>query len=148
MARPRRLVPRHLWLTSLDPSVREYLSEQAAAVDLKLATYLELLLSRTHRYAGPYLPDAGPLPTVLPVDQIREQLAAMASLSRPVGSSNPHLVPVRGDLPLAEEIRQRCAELDCAYTEYLRTVFEMAAGTYDREPVEQLQMSLEEVMAS
>lgn len=146
MARPRRSVSRRLWAPFVPIPVRQELSAQAASADLPFGTYVELAVSRLFDYRGPYLPEhPDRLPTPVPLDELRERAARItrADLHRQNG-----MVPAqfRIDAPVAEQVEQRCAELDCRYSDYMRAVLGVVAGVdrFATLPLEGEEYDLEE----
>lgn len=128
MARPRRSIPRVLANVTLEQESVDELRAQAEAAGLPLGTYVEQVVSQAHRYTGPYLDELDALPTSIPPARLRQATARLGTLQcTPVKRVSPP-IPVRLDKPLAEQLRERAAELHVYYTDYLRAVLRLAAG--------------------
>lgn len=104
------------------------LEVQAERVDLRLMTYLEVVLAQALGYAGKYLPEVAVLPTPLSGDALRTRTRGLgASDCVPVRQDN-HLQGVKVEEPLLEIIRARAVDLDVQYTAYMRAILREAAG--------------------
>lgn len=126
--RPRRSVPRVQANVTLEQESADELRAQADAAGLPLGTYVEQVVSQAHRYSGPYLEDLDTLPTSIPLARLRQATARLGTKQcTPVSRTSPALV-IKLDKPLADQLRQRAAELHVYYTDYLRAVLRLAAG--------------------
>ena len=126
--RPRRSVPRVQANVTLEQEWADELRAQASTAGLPLGTYLEQVISQAHRYSGPYLEDFDTLPTSIPLARLRRATVRLRTRQcTPVSRTSPALV-VKLDKPLAEQLRDRAADLHVFYTDYLRAVLRLAAG--------------------
>lgn len=121
---------RHTYRPRLDLDVAEALSDQASRMGLQMGTYLEHVLAAAHGYHGPYMQNLdAPLPIALPLARLRRRTRAITRDHCRSASSVNVLKPIRVDLPLANEIQERCEALgDVAYSDYIRAILDLAVG--------------------
>lgn len=126
--RPRLDRDRHLFYPVVEVDLIHELKEQAGAVQMKFAPYLELLLAEAHDYHGQYLQELATLPAAVQAPELRTKTAALDQAACvPLGGPGVRAT-IRVDRPLADQITRRCEELDALYAEYLRAIFREAAG--------------------
>lgn len=126
--RPALNRDRHGFNPTLELAVLQELQAQADLAEISLAQYLELILAKAHQYENEYLKEVEVLPSALPADRLRD-LADSLERTDMKGAAKPHARKCFFvDSALAEVIAKRCKALGVPYSEYVRAIFDGAAG--------------------
>ena len=143
MAKPRRDPQRIPTNARLDLPIVRTLEDQAEEVDLKLLTYIEVVLAAAHGYSGKYLPEVDLLPTPLSPEELQERTMHLTSEDCVDVSRDNELKSLKVEQPLLDLIKETASRLGGAYSAYIRAVLREAAGL--RLPGRGIQASLEEI---
>lgn len=143
MAKPRRDPQRIPTNARLDLPIVRTLEDQAEEVDLKLLTYIEVVLAAAHGYSGTYLPEVDLSRMPLTATQLKRRTARLTASDCIDVSRDNQLKSMKIEEPLLDLIRTTAADMGVAYSAYIRAILREAAGL--KLPGRGVQSSLDDI---